>query len=75
MHKVGLELSFALDVDDASAGAHVAQGKEDETRLLRHLQGESDDFSLSYTTELDSCRQRYSALQRNTFPEAAGNIG
>lgn len=42
MNKVSLELSFALDVDDASTRAHVAQGQKDATRLLRHLQGEPD---------------------------------
>ena len=42
MYKVGLELSFALDVDDASTRAHVAQGQKDATRLLRHLQREPD---------------------------------
>lgn len=42
MHKVGLELSFALDVDDASTRAHVAQCEKDPARLLRHLRGEPD---------------------------------
>lgn len=37
VHKVGLELAFALDVDDASARAHVAQSLKDATRLLCHL--------------------------------------
>lgn len=39
MHKVSLELSFALDVDDAPTRAHVAQSEKDAARLLRHLQG------------------------------------
>ena len=42
VHKIGLELSFALDVDDASTRAHVAQGEKDATRLLRYLQREPD---------------------------------
>lgn len=42
MHKEGLELSFALDIDDASTRTHVAQSQKDATRLLRHLQGEPD---------------------------------
>lgn len=37
VHKVGLELAFALDVDDASARAHVAQSLKDATCLLCHL--------------------------------------
>lgn len=40
VHEVGLELSFALDVDDASARAHVAQSEKDAAGLLRHLRGE-----------------------------------
>lgn len=41
VNKEGLELSFALDVNDASTRAHVAQGQKDATRLLRHLQGKT----------------------------------
>lgn len=37
MDEVGLELPFALDVDDSSARAHVAEGQQDAARLLRHL--------------------------------------
>lgn len=37
VYKVGLELAFALDVDDASARAHVAQSLKDATCLLCHL--------------------------------------
>lgn len=40
VHKVGLELSLALDVDDASARAHVAQSEKDAAGLLRHLRGQ-----------------------------------
>lgn len=40
VHKVGLELALALDVDDASARAHVAQSEEDAAGLLCHLRGQ-----------------------------------
>lgn len=37
VHKVGLELAFSLDIDDASARAHVAQSLKDAAGLLCHL--------------------------------------
>ena len=36
--EVGLELAFALDVDDAATGAHVAQREKDTAGLLGHLE-------------------------------------
>lgn len=73
VHKVGLQLPFALDVDDASTRAHVAQGQKDSTRLFCHLQGEADGsrpFCLFYTTGFTSCRRKHSAPLGNTCPGA-----
>lgn len=47
VHKVGLELAFSLDIDDASARAHVAQSLKDAAGLLCHLAGEPHKDSLS----------------------------
>lgn len=57
MHKVSLELPFALDVDDASAGAHVAQVHEDLERLLRHLRGTNRRVKATYLDwNCENCR-------------------
>lgn len=50
VHEVGLELSFALDVDDASARAHVAQSEKDAAGLLRHLRGGGESMFSSLTS-------------------------
>lgn len=37
VHKVGLQLAFALDVDDAATRADVSESGQDPARLLGHL--------------------------------------
>lgn len=69
VHKVGLELSFALDVDDASARAHVAQSEKDTAGLLRHLRGEGRACLVRWRQATETKVPRARILKiKGTFP-------